>query len=84
MPCLIASECFWISGFGLFPLSYGPFFSSHAMSAERACKVRPPMGRTPALRKEQEHLPLLFDRGGRPSSGTRRVFRRRYPRHTGT
>jgi hypothetical protein len=25
MPCLIASACFWISGFGLFLLSYGPF-----------------------------------------------------------
>ena len=25
MPCLIASACFWIAGFGLFLLSYGPF-----------------------------------------------------------
>ncbi len=25
MPCLIASACFWIAGFSLFLLSYGPF-----------------------------------------------------------
>ena len=25
MPCLIASACFWIAGFGLFLLTYGPF-----------------------------------------------------------
>jgi uncharacterized protein involved in response to NO len=25
MPCLIASACFWIAGFGLFLLNYGPF-----------------------------------------------------------
>ena len=25
IPCLIVSACFWIAGFGLFLLSYGPF-----------------------------------------------------------